>query len=167
MICIRPAILSDAPNISQFTATLDSESEFLLYGTGERNNDADSTTAYLTRLAKSEKSIVLLAENMNKKIVGFLCGEVSHIKRISHIMKVNIGILRDYRGTQVSRLLSECVYAHARRKGIVRIEATVITKNKFSLNLCKKFGFKIEGIRESSIKIGDIYYDEYLLATIL
>src|SRR5438477_557902 len=64
-------------------------------------------------------------------------------------------------------LLCKKLLTHAKRTGIERVEATVINHNHKSLNLCKKLGFKIEGIKRCSIKIGDKFHDEYLLSMMM
>ncbi|MFZ3067462.1 MAG: GNAT family N-acetyltransferase, partial [Gammaproteobacteria bacterium] len=112
----------------------------------------------------SGKSAIYLALDNSNNIVGYVCGEVSNLHRISHIMKMNIGVLKEFHGLGVGRVLADAIINHAEKIGILRMEATVITSNKLSFNLCKKFGFKVEGMREKSIKIDGNFHDEYLIA---
>jgi RimJ/RimL family protein N-acetyltransferase len=161
MISVRKARISDAKNLGIFMSQLDKDSNFLLYGTDERQSDTQSVKKYLLRILEQQKSVVFLAENIEKQIIGFLCAEVSTIKRISHVMRINIGVAKHYRGSIASRMLAEKLATYIEAVPIKRVEATIITAN-----LCKKFGFEIEGIKRASIKIDEDYYDEYLLAKI-
>lgn len=163
----RKATINDAEHLTKFIIQLDNESDYLLFGPGERNIDIEVTKSYLKKINDNERSSVLIAENDNLEIIGFICGETLNLKRAVHVMKANIGVLKDARGTKVARELAIKFIKTAKNSGILRIEVTVIKENKLSLNLCKKFGFEIEGLKKSSIKIGDKYHDEYLLAKLL
>jgi len=164
---LRQANIDDAQSLIKFIKQLESESEYLLCGSGERRLQLERVESYLQKIQMTTKPLMYVAVDNKQNIVGFVCGETSSFKRISHVIKVNIGLLKKVRRTRLARELGILFLQKAREAGIVRIEATVIKENKLSLNLCKKFGAKIEGLKESSIKIGDRFYDEYLLAKIL
>ncbi len=167
MINIRQANMDDAYKLSLFIKKLDLENKYLLYEQNERKNDIFATKLYLEKMQNNPKNIIFIAENEYQEIIGFACGEVSFLKKLSHVMKGNIGILKKYHGRNTGRLLAEKTLLYAKKMGIVRIEATIIRENVISLNLSKKFGFKIEGIKHSSIKIGQRFHDEYLVAKII
>lgn len=164
MLTIREATMADAELLSKFMSQLDYESDYLLYHPGERDDAIQIVTQYLTRLTNNEKSMIYVAENQENNIVATICGESSAYQRIAHVMKVNIAALKAYRRTGIGRKLSYQLLAHAIKRGIHRVEVTVIKENKISLNLCQRMGFELEGIKKQSIKIGDRYHDEYLLA---
>lgn len=50
---------------------------------------------------------------------------------------------------------------------IKRFELTVMTHNEKAVNLYKKMGFKIEGIKEHSILMDGKFIDEYYMGEIL
>lgn len=54
-----------------------------------------------------------------------------------------------------------------RKNNVKRLELMVITENIRAVNLYKKSGFKIEGLREISTLINGKYYDEYYMAKLL
>jgi RimJ/RimL family protein N-acetyltransferase len=166
IIHTRKANLSDADSLSQFIVKLDNESKFLLYDAGERQGNLDIVKLYLLRIENCGKSVVFIAENTDKEMVGFICGEVSPLKRVSHVMKVNIGALKNYHGLGIGRMLGKMLLQHVLNMDIKRVEVTVIKSNSISLNICKKFGFEVEGIKKHAIKIGTEFFDEYLLARI-
>jgi L-amino acid N-acyltransferase YncA len=182
MITIRKACLSDAAALSLFVKKLDAENEYLLYSHGERKNDVSVVERYLQRMEKNKKSVVLLAEALlakewagelsarkmgNRLIVGFICGEVSDLQRRSHVMSINVGVLKNKQGLGLGRKLAVALIEHAKRCDIQRLEATVIANNVMSLNLCKKFGCVIEGVKKGSIRIGGELLDEYVVAKMI
>lgn len=164
---IRKATLEDAKSLGIFVTALDNESEYLLFEQGERSVNTETARQYLAKIESNKKSAVFIAENEECEIVGFVCGETSHLKRISHVMKINMGILKNYRKSAISRELLHALLDYAAIVGILRAEATVIKNNIISLNLCKKFGFNVEGIKKSALKIKDSLYDEYFLSLLL
>ncbi|EKD72169.1 MAG: GCN5-related N-acetyltransferase [uncultured bacterium] len=167
MIKIHQANMSDAESLSDFIKKLDTESCYLLYDSGERKNDVNTIKSYLSRIDQDGKSIVFIAENEHKEIIGFICGEVPHLKRLAHLMKCNIGILKKYHGAGIGSGLLEKLITYAKETNIIRLEATVIKQNTQSVSLCERFGFNIEGIKIHSIKINDELHDEYLLAKLI
>lgn len=166
-IRIREALIHDAPKLSEFIKLLDSENDYLLYDKNERKNDLATSENYLSRMNRTPPSIVFIAMNIENDVVGFVCGEVNQLRRFSHVMKANIGILKKYYNTGLGRLMSNVVIEHAKKHLIVRLEVSVISKNKISLNLCKKLGLEVDGVKKSAIKINNSFYDEILLSKIL
>lgn len=167
MVSVRRMNLSDIDSLLPFVITLGLESEYLLYDPGERVLNEELARNSLLKIHNDSKSVIFVALDIDNNVVGYICGEVSNLNRISHVMSANIGVLKKQHGLGVGRLLSNLLIEHARNVGISRIEATVIRPNKMSLNLCKKFGFEIEGIKRRSIKIGDSFHDEYFLSKLI
>lgn len=167
MIEIRQATINDAARLSTFLTQLDCESEYLLYNPDERRIDTHSTKQYLTKICNSDKSAVFLALNNDGAIAAFIAGETPPFQRTSHTMKLVVGALKSHRGTGVGRMLSHALLEHAKKMRIIRLEAGVIIQNKLSLNLCKRMGMQIEGIKRHAMKIMDKYHDEYMLSLIL
>lgn len=51
--------------------------------------------------------------------------------------------------------------------GYEKISLSVFSTNKRAINLYKKFGFEIEGVKKKEIKIDEEYVDEILMALFL
>jgi RimJ/RimL family protein N-acetyltransferase len=47
-----------------------------------------------------------------------------------------------------------------------RIELTVHTSNQRAIDVYKRCGFQVEGVRQSSLLVDGKYVDEYLMAVI-
>lgn len=163
MITIRKASIEDTDALSDFMLQLDNECDYLLHHPGERGENVELTKKFLLRIAKNERSAIFLAENSSEGIIGYVCGEALLHQRIAHVMKVSIGMLKKYQKKGIGRMLAYALHDHANKVGIYRAEAAVIKENKLSLNLSKRMGFELEGIKKHAFKIGDHYYDECLL----
>ncbi len=164
MITIRHSDIKDYEPFAKFISILDSEAPFILYDPDERKMDNDKAKKFLTRISLENKSVAFFALNESNEIVGFVCGEVSNYNRTSHIMSINIGVLKQYHRSGAGRFLANKILEYVKLNQITRVEASIIKNNIPSLNLAKRFGFEIEGIKKNSIKIGNVYYDEYFLS---
>jgi len=143
---------------------LDHETKFMMLEPGERKNDL-----YITRsIIKNniENSFMYVAEE-EKKLVGFLTGERGSANRIKHTAYIVIGILGGHRGKGIGKKLFEELEKWAVENNIKRLELTVMTHNEKAVNLYKKMGFKIEGVKEHSILLDEKFIDEYYMGKIL
>ncbi|MCS5422331.1 MULTISPECIES: GNAT family N-acetyltransferase [Psychrilyobacter] len=143
---------------------LDNETKFMMLEPGERKNDL-----YITRsIIKNnlENSFMYVVEEENK-LVGFLTGERGSANRIKHTVYIVIGILGGHRGKGIGRQLFEELEIWAGKNNIKRLELTVMTHNKKAVNLYRKMGFKIEGVKEHSILLDGKFIDEYYMGKIL
>jgi len=166
MIIIRSARTDDADLLAEFIVKLDHEAKYLLYEPGEREGSVNTVKSFLSRIEQDEKSMVLIALTENKKIIGFICGEVSGCKRFSHVMHINIGVLKAYQKKGWAEKLGEMLYAHAKKVGIFRYEALIVKQNVASTMLMNKFGFKLEGVKTNGIRINEKLYDLCLVSKV-
>ena len=51
--------------------------------------------------------------------------------------------------------------------GVTRLELTVMKHNERAINLYKKIGYKVEGVREKSVVVDGDHVDEYYMAKII
>lgn len=164
MTIVRSGSVDDAELLASFIVKLDHEGEYLLYEPGERKGDINSVQAYLNRIKNEANSIVYVAQDINNKIVGFACGESSPLKRMSHVMSINIGILEDYQGCGIGKKFIEELLSYSKAVGIVRVEASVVKNNVRCIGLLKKYGFIVEGVKSNAIMINRILCDVCVLA---
>jgi ribosomal protein S18 acetylase RimI-like enzyme len=68
----------------------------------------------------------------------------------------------DFRKNGIGDALVKAIISHAKNR-VTQLHTTVVTTNQVALNLYEKNGFKIYGTEPRSLKIGDEFYDEYLL----
>ena len=67
-----------------------------------------------------------------------------------------------FRKNGIGDALVKAIISHSKKR-VTQLHATVVTTNQVALNLYEKNGFKIYGTEPCSLKVGDEFYDEYLL----
>ncbi|MBE6054942.1 MAG: GNAT family N-acetyltransferase [Clostridium sartagoforme] len=143
---------------------LDYETKFMLYEPGERIKNLARLQDTVDN-AVDGNDLCFLAMDENE-IVGYIAAQVGTLRKIKHGAYIVVGIREKYRnrgiGTEFFKKLNEW----AEEKNIVRLELTVICNNEVALNLYKKNGFEIEGIKRKSIYIDGEYVDEYYMSKI-
>ncbi len=68
-----------------------------------------------------------------------------------------------HRGKGIANRLIETVINHAKSR-VIQLHVTCVTSNPTALRLYQKHGFIIYGTEPHSLKIGNVFYDEYLMA---
>lgn len=68
----------------------------------------------------------------------------------------------EHRGKGVADRLVETVIDHAKSR-VMQLHVTCVTTNPTALQLYQKHGFITYGTEPRSLKIGDVFYDEYLM----
>lgn len=164
-IKIRPICERDVNNWLSLLLTLEGESNYLLFEKGERKSNLEECMQYVRNIREEKnKSMILLAESTAGDLVGQAHGDVSSIRKKSHTMVLSVGVIQSYKG--LGRLLVNKMIEHSKIKNIKRVECTIMENNTLSFNLAKKCGFKVEGKKNKSIKIGTEYVDEIVLGLI-
>jgi RimJ/RimL family protein N-acetyltransferase len=161
---IRKKEKKDAVQFSKMLKQLDEETENMMYEPGERQVAEEDVIKTIKRRSDTN-SLTLIAEE-DHVIVGFLSTDRGFANRIKHSAYVVTGILRDYRGKGIGHQLFEQLDSWALTNDIKRLELTVMTHNEPAIKLYKKMGFKIEGVKECSMKVNGNYIDEYYMAKI-
>ena len=166
---IRRVKEDDVESFYRMMCLLDEETDYMLYEPGERQ----VRTTDLTRLKATVKEtasgqdLLLVAENDNGEIVGYIWAERGRLNRIKHTAYIVVGIRRAYQhqgiGAEFFRLLENW----AKENGIVRLELTVECENTGAKSLYEKYGFVIEGLRPKSLKVDGRFVDEYYMGRVI
>lgn len=69
---------------------------------------------------------------------------------------------KEYRGQYIAGELVKAVINHAESR-VEQLHCSAVTTNPAAIALYKKYGFEIYGTEPRSLKVGDHYYDEYLM----
>ena len=162
---VRKATASDA---SQIVAVMkDAEaSGFMLFDPGERKVTAEQFEKYIEAINNKHNSAVFVATE-EEKIWGYMIVQGEAPKRIAHRANIVIGVHSASRGKGVGTALFAYAEQWAKEVGIQRLELTVIKHNEAAYHLYEKMGFKVEGIKQKSLKINDEYVDEYYMAKMI
>ncbi len=162
---IRNIETDDAERLLSLLKTLDQETQFMLYEPSERTTTVEEMKAKITAVKKSSALYLVVEEG--SELVGFISAERGFANRIKHRAYIVVGILERYIGLGIGTKLFEALEGWARQESIRRLELTVMAHNARAIKLYKKFGFRIEGVKESSIRINGAYIDEFYMAKIL
>ncbi|PGS48354.1 GNAT family N-acetyltransferase [Bacillus sp. AFS041924] len=161
---IREVKLDDTEKIIQLMKEVENQSEFMLYGPGERNITIEGQRKQLEFIGKSSHSTILVAEETSGNLVGYLFAIGNSAMRKKHSVYLVIGILKEYTGKGIGTELFYRLEDWATTQNIQRLELTVVMENKAGIALYKKMGFEIEGTKRNSIIIDGTSFDEYDMA---
>lgn len=163
---IREAIREDAEQIIAVIKNAE-ESNLMLFGPGERKLETEQFTKFIENSNNNSHSALLIAE-IEKKVVGYLIVQGNNMpSRVSHRVYIVIGIHSDYRGRKIGTALFSHLDEWAKRKGMHRLELTVMANNTVGVALYKKMGFEIEGTKRHSLYVDGEYIDEYFMSKLL
>jgi len=162
---IRDRKREDVNEFCEFLSKLDNEAEYMLVEKGERNINKDVILNNIKAIINNGDICYIAKDERN--IVGYAIAVREKFIRTKHVATIVIGILEDYCGKGIGSLFFQNIFDRAIENNIKRLELTVIRDNIRAVNLYKKFGFKVEGIREKSTFMNGKYYDELYMAKIL
>ncbi len=166
MISIREIHENDAESFLALCKRLDEETQFMMLEPGERLTTAAEQRERIKRLLLRENQTILVAE-AGQRLVGYLAALGGEYRRNRHTAHIVIGILQDFAGQGIGTRLFAEIEGWAQKRGIHRLELTVMAHNTTALGLYKKAGFEIEGVRKDSLFVNDRYVDEYYMAKLL
>ena len=165
MITIRKIQIEDAENLLNLLNKLDSETTFLLYEKGERKTTIKQQRKNIQE--QLEKGVLTFVLEDNKKLVGYVFGNIFTANRKKHCMYLAIAILQEYTGKGYGTKLMRTLEKQAINNGINRLELEVSKKNKFAISLYQKIGFEEEGVKRSAFLVNGNYEDELIMGKIM
>ncbi|GEL77400.1 GNAT family N-acetyltransferase [Tenuibacillus multivorans] len=164
---IREIKTSDAENFIDLSVQVEASSSYMLWETGERKIQLEDQRKMIKNLGDSNNSTILVAENNNNEIVGYLMAIGGNSNRNKHSVYIVIGILKEYRGQGVGFKLFEYLEEWAKKHFVHRLELTVVTRNEPGIALYNRVGFETEGIKRDSLLIDGEYVDEYYMSKLI
>ncbi len=144
---------------------LDKETSFMLYEPNERKTSIDEMNNKIEQV-NNEGGVIIGAEADNE-LVGFVSANRIPLERIKHSVYIVAGVLSKVSGKGIGTDLFKELLSWAKENEITRLELTVIKHNKRAINLYKKIGFEIEGIKKNSLNVDNNYDDEYYMGMLL
>ena len=147
---------------------LDEETEYMMYEPGERQKRTQTLDRLKSTIesAVSGDDLLLVAEDADD-IIGYLWAERGKLNRIRHTAYIVTGIRQAYQRRGIGTELFRWSGRWAKGNGILRLELTVECDNAGAKRLYENQGFRVEGVRKKSMKVGDGFVDEYYMAKIL
>jgi RimJ/RimL family protein N-acetyltransferase len=165
MIIIRELQIEDAENFLNLLNITDTETTFMLYEKGERKTTIKQQRKNIQDGIK--KGILTFILEDNKKLVGYVWGNIFTANRKKHCMYLAVAILKEYTGKGYGTKLMNTLEKQAIENGINRLELEVSEKNKFAISLYEKLGFEVEGVKRRAFLVNGNYEDELIMGKII
>ena len=165
MIIIRELQINDAENFLNLLNITDDETTFMLYEKGERKTTIDEQRKNIQEGIK--KGVLTFVLEDNKKLVGYVWGNIFTANRKKHCMYLAVAILKEYTGKGNGTKLMNTLEKQAIENGINRLELEVSEKNKFAISLYEKLGFEVEGVKRRAFLVNGNYEDELIMGKII
>ncbi|MET3698925.1 RimJ/RimL family protein N-acetyltransferase [Bacillus oleivorans] len=163
---IRDAVIEDAPHLVNLIKEVE-ESNFMLFGPGERQTTAEQLLHRIESMTQDETSTIIVGEADDRTLAGYLMAIGGNPTRARHKVYLVVGVSGKFRGKGVGTQLFLRLEEWSRTKNIHRLELTVLTHNERAISLYKKMGFEIEGTKRDSLFIDGIYRDEYYMSKLI
>lgn len=138
----------------------------MLMEPGERSLTIEQQRSMIQHFLTSEHSTIVLAES-ETTLIGYVIAIGGDVHRTKHSVRLVIGVLQSYRGQGTGQELFDYIDSWAKQREIVRMELDVVTVNERAIRLYKKCGFTIEGEKRKSLRIDDVFYNEYVMSKLL
>lgn len=166
MLLIREILESDAHMFLDLCKKLDEETQFMMLEPGERLTTVEQQRERINQLLSQDNQMIFVVEN-NNQLVGYLAAIGGNYKRNRHSVHIVIGILQGFIGQGIGTRLFENLEAWSHKKGIHRLELTVMAHNTHAIALYQKMGFQVEGTKKDSLFVNGQYVDEYYMAKLV
>lgn len=166
---IRDIAETDIEKFYYMLCKLDEETKYMMYEPGERQKRTSNLDKLSTTIKKAvlDNDFLMISENDKKDIIGYIWAERGRLNRIMHTAYVVVGIRKSYQkkgiGTEFFKLLD----IWSKENNIKRLELTVECANVIAIELYKKSGFNVEGIRKNSMQLDGQFVDEYYMGKII
>ncbi len=126
----------------------------------------ESVNEFVSKLIQ-DNEIQFMALNSDGKVVGWCDILRIHFPGFEHCGRLGMGIIKEFRGQGIGKMVLEKVIAEARKRGLIKIELEVFASNLPAVNLYKKFGFQFEGQRMKARFLDGNFDDLHLMALFL
>ena len=158
-IVIQPATLEMADSFRQALDVVAREHRYLIFQEAPR---LESTRKFIAQvLAKGWSQFYAVRAG---QVVGWCDVVRDERPGMTHVGRLGIGILPDYRGQKIGARLLAATVADAFQKGLTRIELEVFAANAPALALYRKFGFVEEGRKRQARCLDGVCEDSICMA---
>lgn len=165
-IILRPAESEDSCEIIDTIRSHALERSYVLME--QYGKDTAAEKIYIKELDRAKNLLIVAAAG--PEVIGCLAAlqaDGGQREQTAHIIHVGLHLREAYRGLGIGSKMLAYAARWAKEKGFKKMEASIFTKNKRSLHLFSKAGFKEEGVRQKRIRVGREYIDEVLVGKVL
>jgi phosphinothricin acetyltransferase len=105
-----------------------------------------------------------IVAELNNEVVGFaVLSQVSKRKVYKGVAEVSVYVSTNHRGYKIGETLLKHLIMESETHGFWTLQANIFSENTASINLHKKCGFRMVGIREKIGMLQGKWYDNHLL----
>jgi RimJ/RimL family protein N-acetyltransferase len=156
---------SDGKKYLKLMKKLDQETSFMLYEPDERKTTIKEMEKKIEQI--NARDGVIIGAETDDELIGFISASRIPLKRVKHRVHIVVGVLKKESGKGIGTRLFEKLIEWAKNNELSKLELTVMMHNERAIDLYKKIGFEIEGIKNKSLIIDENYVDEYYMGMIL
>ncbi len=167
MTLVRRIDEYDARSLLALQTALDAESELMLLEPGERETVPDALAGRLAAIERGDDPSYIFVADGDEELAGYVDVSVLPFARARLTGYVVVGVRTAYGGRGIGRALLEAARDEAVRRGMRRLELTVMTHNIRALNLYLSMGFEVEGLRRDALRVGGRLWPEYYMGLLL
>ena len=153
MTTFRPSGGGEGDALAELRRALDVETTFMLAEPGERGHELP------------DQSYRFVADD-GGRLVGVIDVFSLRWRRARGRGAIVLGVRGSHQGRGVGRGLLDAAIAEARSRGMWRLELSVMSHNQVALRLYQACGFKVEGLRRSSVRVDGTFVDEYYMGLV-
>ncbi|WFR94131.1 GNAT family N-acetyltransferase [Rhizobium tumorigenes] len=125
---------------------------------------AETREHVMDMIARGNPHVVAVAGN---RVLGW-CDITRHFfPAHAHRGSLAMGIVPEFRGQGLGRLLIDAALANARQLGLIRVELSVHADNSRAIALYEKVGFAPEGVLRRAVCIDGRFVDSVSMAIML
>ncbi|MGD0281574.1 MAG: GNAT family N-acetyltransferase [Dissulfurispiraceae bacterium] len=158
-ITLRPAEPGDSEGIIKALKSFAPERSYVLME--QYGKDTELEKEYISAMdMRSNLLLVALSEDSVIGILEALQSDGGYRPETSHVLDIGLHIKAEFRGLGIGLRMLEYTDEWAREHGFRKLEASVFTTNKRSLNLFRKSGFSQECTKVKRIRVGNDFIDE-------
>lgn len=159
---IAQATIEDAELIVKFLNKAAGETNFLTFGLDEFPLSVEEEANTILECLEKNNCLMLVAK-IHGEIVSQLFLDVSLQPRLAHIGNIGISVSKRHWGMSIGTNMMLDAIAWAKKKNLTKLQLQVRTDNENAICLYHKLGFNIEGTITRSTRIGNTYFDDFVM----
>ncbi|WP_417900431.1 GNAT family N-acetyltransferase [Bacillus haimaensis] len=163
---VRKVLPEDADNLADLIKKVE-ESNFMLFNPGERKVTGEQLRRHRIEPLENDQSSTIFVAVDGEELIGYLFSIGTTTQRTAHSVYLVVGVSETARGKGVGTELFCQVEEWAKNRNLHRLELTVMVNNEAAINLYKKMGFEIEGVKKHSLWVDGDFVDEYYMGKLL
>ncbi len=146
---VGPLGPSDGEEFLELCLALDRESSLMMLESDERARNVDVVRRELAAAAAADDA--RLGARVDGELAGYVALERGRFRRNRHSAELVLGVRARFGGRGVGGHLLQAAERWARKRGVDRIELTVMEHNGRARRLYERCGYVVEGRRTRSL----------------